>query len=58
MNGNELFKMWKEDFTNFITVIFNKAREAMKTLQDFLYANGVYIPKSRCLITSELFRML
>jgi hypothetical protein len=58
MNGNKLFKMWKEDFTNFTTVIFDKAREATKTLQDFLRVNGVYIPKLRCLIVSELFRML
>jgi hypothetical protein len=58
MNGNKLFKMWKEDFTNFTTVIFDKAREATKTLQDFLHANGVYIPKSRRLVASELFRML
>jgi hypothetical protein len=58
MNGNKLFKMWKEDFINFTTVIFDKAREAIKTLQDFLRVNGVYIPKLRCLITSKLFRML
>lgn len=58
MNNNELFKMWKKDFINFTTIIFDKAREATKTLRDFLRVNGVYIPKSRRLVASELFRML
>ena len=58
MNGNKLFNMWKGDFTSFTAIIFGKAREATKTLQDFLHANGVYIKKSRHIITDKLFEML
>jgi hypothetical protein len=58
MNGNELFDIWKGDFISFTAITFGKTREAMKMLQDFLCVNGVYIKKSRCLITDELFESL
>jgi hypothetical protein len=58
MNGNELFDMWKVDFTSFTAITFGKTREATKILQDFLRANGVYIKKSRRIIADELFETL
>ena len=58
MNGNELFNIWKGDFTSFTAITFGKAREATKTLRDFLCANSVYIKKLRRIITDELFEML
>ena len=58
MNGDELFDMWKGDFTSFTAITFGKVREATKTLRDFLHANGIYIKKSRCIITDKLFKTL
>jgi hypothetical protein len=58
MNDDELFDMWKGDFTSFTAIAFGKTREATKILRDFLRANGVYIKKSRCLIADKLFETL
>ena len=58
MNSNKLCNIWKGDFTSFIAITFDKARKVTKILQDFLYANGVYIKKTRHIIVDKLFEML
>ncbi|KAI0993133.1 hypothetical protein K3495_g15051, partial [Podosphaera aphanis] len=54
LKGLDLFTFWQADFENFDVAAYKKTTEGTRILRDFLYLNGVFIPKNRKSIAENL----